>query len=78
MAKEIPTQHNSFRSFFKSKDVLLQIKQLNVIKFCGHDDISPKVVKAISSYIVKPLTHIFNLSFNFLLAKFQMHLKLPL
>lgn len=39
-----------------------EIKELNANKSSGHDDIAPKVVKKISEYIVKPLTHIFNLS----------------
>ena len=76
LVKEIPTHHNSFRSFLKQRcsasvfldpvtndEVLNEIKQFNVNKSSGHDDISPNVVKAISCYIVKPLTHIFNLSF---------------
>ena len=87
LAKEIPTHHNSFKKFFKAKvfcfsvldpvtddEVFNEIKQLNENKSSGHDDnISSKVI---SSYIVKPLTYIFNLSF--LLAEFQMHSKLPL
>ena len=31
-------------------------------KSCGHDEIPAKVVKQISTYIVKPLTYIFNQS----------------
>ena len=76
LTKEIPTHHNSFRTFLKQRcsasvfldpvtddEVLNEIKQFNANKSSGHDDSSPKVVKAISSYVVKPLTHIFNLSF---------------
>ena len=44
-------------------EVLNEIKLLNANTASGLDDISPKVVKAIANYIVKPLTHIFNLSF---------------
>ena len=40
-----------------------EIKQLNANKSSGYDDVFPKVVKAIASYIVKPLTHSFNTSF---------------
>ena len=54
-------------------EVFNEIKQLNENKSRGYDDIS---LKEISSYIVKHLTHIFNLSF--LVAEFQMHSKLPL
>ena len=84
LAKEIPTHHNF--KFFKAKvfcfsvldpvtddEVFNEIKRLNENKSSGYDDIS---LKEISSYIVKHLTHIFNLSF--LVAEFQMHSKLPL
>ena len=76
LAKEIPTHHNSFRRFLEQRcpasvfldpasddEVLNEITQFNVNKSSGHGDISPKVIKAIYSYIVKPLTQIFNLSF---------------
>ena len=39
-----------------------EIKLLNASTASGLDDVSPKEVKAIANYIVKP-THIFNLSF---------------
>ena len=42
---------------------LNEIKLLKACTASGLDDVSPKVVKAIANYIVKPLTHIFNLSF---------------
>ena len=76
LAKEIPTHHNSFRTFLKQRcsasvfldlvtddEVLNDIEQFHANKYSGHDDSSPKVVKAISSYVVKPLTRMFNLSF---------------
>ena len=44
-------------------EVLHEIKLLHASTASGLDDVSPKVVKAIANYIVKPLTHIFNLSF---------------
>lgn len=43
-------------------EVLHEIKLLHASTASGLDDVSPKVVKAIANYIVKP-THIFNLSF---------------
>ena len=43
--------------------LLNEIKLLNASTASGLDEVSPKVVKAIANYIVKPLTHIFNLSF---------------
>ena len=76
LTKVIPTHHNSLRTFLKQRcsasvfldpvtddEVLNEVKQFDANKSSGHDDISRKVVKAISCYIVKPLTHIFNLSF---------------
>ena len=42
---------------------LNEIKLLKACTTSGLDDVSPTVVKAIANYIVKPLTHIFNLSF---------------
>ena len=53
-------------------DAILENEVLNEIKLLikinpstasGLDNVSPKVVKAIANYIVKRLTHIFNLSF---------------
>ena len=44
-------------------EVGIEISKLNVNKSCGHDDMSPKLIKRISNYIVKPLTYIFNQSF---------------
>ena len=43
--------------------VLNDIKLLNASIASGLDDVSPKVVKTIANYIVKPITHIFNWSF---------------
>ena len=42
--------------------VATEIGQLDVNKSGGYDDMSPKVVKAVSKYIVKPLTHVYNQS----------------
>ena len=44
-------------------EVLNEIKIINASTASGLDDVSPKVVKTIANYIVKPLMHIFNLSF---------------
>ena len=44
-------------------EVLNEIKLLKACTASSLDDVSPKVVRAIANYIVKPLTHIFNLSF---------------
>ena len=78
LAKKIPTgiNNHTFKSYLKQKcivsffldpvmekEVSNEIGHLNKNKSNGHDDISPKVVKDIATYIVKPLTHIFNLSF---------------
>ena len=48
---------------FKESEVDKGITQLNANKSNGYDDITSKVVRNIPSYIVKPLTHIFNVSF---------------
>ena len=37
------------------------ILSLNVSKFCGHDDISPLIVKDCCSILCKPLVYLYNL-----------------
>jgi len=51
-----------FLNAILENEVLHEIKLLNASTPSGLDDVSLKVVKAIANYIVKPLTHIFNLS----------------
>ena len=43
--------------------VATEISQLDGNTSGGYDEISPKVVKAVSKHIVKPLMHIYNQSF---------------
>ena len=40
------------------------IQNLKISKSAGPDNIGPKLIKAISHIIAKPLTHIYNLSFE--------------
>ena len=76
LAKKIQDIHQTFKSYMDHRcpnsvfldailenEVLNEIKLLNASTASGLDDVSPKVVKAIANYSVKPLTHIFNLSF---------------
>ena len=76
LAKKIQGTHQTFKSYMDHRcpnsvfldailesEVLTEIKLLNANTASGLDEVSPKVVKAIADYIVKPLTHIFNLSF---------------
>ena len=48
----------------------LQI-EINNTKSAGHDDISAKMIKIISEEIIKPLTYIYNLSFETGSEKYQ-------
>ena len=58
------SNHNSiFLDAITESEVLREIGQLDVNKLGGYDKITPKVVKAVSKQIVKPLTHIYNQSF---------------
>jgi hypothetical protein len=50
------------------------IKLLSGNKACGHDEVSACVLKSVYMSIAKPLTHIFNLSFN--IGEFPTRLKL--
>ncbi len=50
----------SHRARVTEKEVEIEISTLNSDKFCGHDEIPPKLVKQISKHIIKPLTYIFN------------------
>ena len=45
-------------------EIAKDIRNLQSKKSPGFDEISPYVVKHVSAIIVKPLTHIFNCSFN--------------
>lgn len=76
LAKKIQGTHQIFKSYMDHRcpnsvfldailesEVLNEIKLLNASTASGLDEVSPKVVQAIANYIVKPLTHIFNLSF---------------
>ena len=40
------------------------IQNLKISKSAGPDNIGPKLIKSISHIIAKPLTHIYNLSFE--------------
>jgi len=77
LAKKIQNTHQTFKSYMDHRcpnsvfldtilenEVLNEIKLLNASTTSGLDDVSPKLIKAIANYIVKPLTHIFNLSFR--------------
>ena len=45
-------------------ELQMEINNLNENKSAGHDEISAKMIKTIGKEIVKPLTYIFNLSFQ--------------
>ena len=51
-----------FSDAVTEKEVENEINNLNGNKSCGHDEISPNLVKKISTFTVKPLTHIYNQS----------------
>ena len=44
-------------------EVLQEIQALKIKKSPGHDDIKPSIIKASSSFIIKPHTYIYDLSF---------------
>lgn len=46
------------------KELEIETSQLKENKSCGYDGIPPKVVWKISTFIVHPLTYIFNKSFQ--------------
>ena len=52
-----------FLEAITENEVEEEINQLKGNKSSGHDEISPEVVRKITSYIVKPLKHIFSRSF---------------
>ena len=77
LAEKIPDNHIHFSTFLgeqsvnsvfldaiTEKEVEIEISLLNGNKASGHDDMPPKIVKKISRYIAKPLTYIYNLSFQ--------------
>jgi hypothetical protein len=45
-------------------ELQIEINNLSETKSAGHDDISVKMIKIISEEIIKPLTYIYNLSFE--------------
>ena len=45
------------------KEILDQLKILNVNKPAGPDSISPRILKEVASFISKPLTKLFNIHF---------------
>ena len=45
-------------------ELQIEINNLNENKSAGHDEISAKMIKKISENIIKPLTYIYNLSFQ--------------
>ena len=45
-------------------ELQIEINNLSETKSAGHDDISAKMIKIISEEIIKPLTYIYNLSFE--------------
>ena len=53
-----------FLDAITEKEVEIEISLLNGNKASGHDVMPPKIVKKISRYIAKPLTYIYNLSFQ--------------
>ncbi len=44
-------------------ELLNEIINLNENKSAGHDEINAKMIKAIKSEILKPLTYVYNLTF---------------
>ena len=59
-----PTLNSIFFSPTSSKEILDIISKFKNGKSPGFDDIDPTVIKQVSPFIVKPLTHIFNLSLS--------------
>jgi hypothetical protein len=45
-------------------EILTEIDRLSSNKSAGHDNISAKMIKTINQEICKPLSHIFNLTFD--------------
>ena len=90
LAKKIPKDSNtSFESYLKSNyvesmfiepvtenELLNEIINLNENKSAGHDEINAKMIKAINSEILKPLTYVYNLTF--LTGKIPKFLKIAL
>ena len=56
-------QETFFSQMVEENEVLKQIQALKIKKSPGHDDIKPSIIKASYSFLVKPLTYIYNLSF---------------
>ena len=54
----------------------IEINNLSETESAGHDDISAKMIKIISEEIIKPLKHIYNLSFE--TGKIPIFLKIAL
>ena len=75
LANKIKDNNENFKTFLgersansifldavTEKEVELEIGALKGNKSCGHDEISPKLTKETSKYIIKPLTYIYNQS----------------
>ena len=48
----------------EKNEILKQIQALKIKKSPGHDDLKPSIIKASYSFLVKPLTRIYNLSLH--------------
>ena len=59
-----PNQHNFFLHPTDINETLKVIQNLKTKKSCGHDNISPKLLKINADILTKPITYIINLSFK--------------
>ena len=59
-----PSEHNFFLKAVVESDVLEELLKLNHRKSAGPDGLSPKLIKACSYSLYKPLTYIFNKSIS--------------
>ena len=78
LAKKIPGNDNiTYESYLNGNyvdsmfiepvteyELQIEINNLNENKSAGHDEVSAKMIKKISENIIKPLTYIYNLSFQ--------------
>ena len=66
LAEKIPPSNVNSSSYLTASNqdsiflVKLEFNQLNVNRSGGYDEMFPRVIKAISDNVVKPLTYIFN------------------
>ena len=63
-SKNISKKESMFAEPITEYEIITKIDQLKSNKSAGHDEFNTKLIQTIKQEICKPLTHIFNLTFQ--------------